>query len=70
MMLFIVLSVSYGTPSYRHNPYPTRPHTCHMKFSTLLIVGGIILAVLPIPGTIILGGLAVFIGIVARLLGV
>lgn len=40
-----------------------------MRASTLVVVFGVILFVLPIPGTFIAGGLVVLAGAIARLLG-
>ncbi|WP_269799188.1 MULTISPECIES: hypothetical protein [Halorubrum] len=40
-----------------------------MRVSTLLVVLGVLLFVLPLPGTFVVGALAVLAGVVARLLG-
>lgn len=40
-----------------------------VRNSTLVILGGVALFVLPVPGTFVLGGLAILAGLVARLLG-
>jgi len=40
-----------------------------MRASTVVIVVGVVLFVLPVPGTFVAGVLAVLAGIVARLLG-
>jgi hypothetical protein len=40
-----------------------------MRSSTVVIVVGVVLFVLPVPGTFVAGVLAVLVGIVARLLG-
>lgn len=40
-----------------------------MRTSTIIIVSGVLMFVLPIPGTFILGGILILAGVVARLLG-
>lgn len=40
-----------------------------MRASTIAIVVGVVLFVLPVPGTFVAGGLVVLAGVVARLLG-
>ncbi|WP_255511574.1 hypothetical protein [Halorubrum sp. SD626R] len=40
-----------------------------MRLSTMLIAVGVLVFVLPLPGTFVLGGLLTLIGIAARLLG-
>ena len=40
-----------------------------MRLSTVVIAVGAVLFVLPIPGTFVLGGALVVIGVLARLLG-
>ncbi|MFC7187010.1 hypothetical protein [Halorubrum yunnanense] len=40
-----------------------------MRTSTIVVVVGVVLFVLPLPGTFILGALLVLAGVVARLLG-
>jgi len=40
-----------------------------MRKSTLVILVGLLVFVLPLPGTFILGGILVLAGVVARLLG-
>lgn len=40
-----------------------------MRISTIIIVSGVLLFVLPLPGTFILGAVLVLAGIIARLLG-
>ncbi|WP_267900536.1 hypothetical protein [Halocatena pleomorpha] len=40
-----------------------------MRLSTLIIALGIVLFVLPAPGTFVIGALVVFVGVLARWLG-
>lgn len=40
-----------------------------MRISTIVIVLGLVLFVLPVPGTFITAGLTVLAGVIARLLG-
>ncbi|MFC6770946.1 hypothetical protein [Halorubrum pallidum] len=40
-----------------------------MRLSTLLVAIGILVFVLPLPGTFVLGAILILAGIVARLLG-
>ncbi|WP_254921573.1 MULTISPECIES: hypothetical protein [unclassified Halorubrum] len=40
-----------------------------MRTSTIVIVVGVVVFALPLPGTFILGGILVLAGVVARLLG-
>ncbi|MEZ3115830.1 hypothetical protein RYH80_07860 [Halobaculum sp. MBLA0147] len=49
--------------------YPRRDPRESVRNSTLVILGGVALFVLPVPGTFVLGGLAILAGLVARLLG-
>ena len=40
-----------------------------MRLSTLLVVVGVLVFILPLPGTFILGAILTLVGAVARLLG-
>ena len=54
----------------RPKAYPTRNRNGRvMRTSTIVVLIGVLLFVLPIPGTFILGALVVLAGLVARLFG-